>query len=60
MDTKELVTVEVVPHSGAIIVTGLLRDGHGAYFHSVTYYGYSQGESVELFIDRHGNELVTD
>lgn len=61
MDTAELVTVEVVRHSGAIIVTGLLSGGPwGPYFHSETFHGYSQGESIELFIDRHGDKLVTD
>lgn len=61
MDTTELVTVEVVPHSGAIIVTGLLRGGPwGPYFHSVTYFGYDEGESVERFIDRYGDKLVTE
>jgi hypothetical protein len=62
MDTKELVTVEVVPHSGAVIVTALLNpyDGYGAYFKSMTYYGYTVNESIELFVDQFGSQIVRD
>jgi hypothetical protein len=62
MDTKELVTVEVVPHSGAVIVTALLNphDGYGAYYKSMTYYFYTVNESVELFIDQYGSQIVRD
>lgn len=60
MDTRELVTVETVPHSGAIIVTGMLRDGYGAFFHSVTFYGYDRGEAVERFIDQYGDRLIIE
>jgi hypothetical protein len=59
MDTKELVTVEVIPHSGAVIVTALVADGVacGLYYKSRTYYGYTVNESIELFIDRYGSEI---
>jgi len=62
MDTKELVTVEIVPHSGAVIVTALLNphDGYGAYYKSMTYYFYTVNESVELFIDQYGSQIVRD
>jgi hypothetical protein len=62
MDTKELVTVEVVPHSGAVIVTALLNpyDGYGAYFKSMTYYFCTVNESIELFIDQFGSQIVRD
>ena len=60
MDTKELVSVERIPHSGGIIVTGLLRDGYGAYFHSETFYGYSESEAVEMFVDRYAKKLVIE
>jgi hypothetical protein len=62
MDTTELVTVEVVPHSGAVIVTALLNphDGYGAYFKSMTYYGYTVNESIELFVDQFGSQIVRD
>jgi hypothetical protein len=62
MDTKELVTVEIVPHSGAVIVTAIIdpHDGHGAYYKSMTYYGYTVNESIELFIDQFGSQIVRD
>jgi hypothetical protein len=62
MDTKELVTVEVVPHSGAVIVTALLNpyDGYGAYFKSMTYYFSTVNESIELFVDQFGSQIVRD
>ena len=62
MDTKELVTVEVVPHSGAVIVTAIVNphDGYGAYYKSMAYYGYTVNESIELFIDQYGGQIVRD
>lgn len=60
MDTATYVTVERISHSGGVIVTGLLHDDYGEYFHSETFYGYSESESVEMFIDRYAKKLVTE
>ena len=62
MDTKELVTVERIPHSGGIIVTAIIdpHDGYGAYYKSMTYYGFTVNESIELFVEQYGSQIVRD
>jgi hypothetical protein len=44
-------TVERVRHSGAIMVTGLVDDGAGAYYLTRTYYGYTLAEARRLYRD---------
>lgn len=58
MDTATYVNSELIPHSGGVMVTGLLHDEYGEYFKTEQFYGYSESESVELFIDRYGHKLV--
>ncbi len=53
-----MITTERVPHSGAIIVTALVKDGDprgnpwgSPFYHSQTFYGYAKREAVAVFRD---------
>ena len=55
--------VEIVRHSGALVVTALVDD-HGQHFYeSRTFYGYDEDEARDSFVDHvssQGYEFVTD
>ena len=55
------VSVETVPHSGALIVSALVSDGRacGLYLESVTYYGYDESEAVRAFVEHCRNSRKT-
>lgn len=46
--------------NGAVVVTGLLRDGYGEYFHSVQYHGYTVREAVALFKRDYAGKLAAN
>lgn len=45
MISRENVNVESIPHSGGLICSAVI----GGYLMTRTYYGYTKGESVDLF-----------
>lgn len=59
----EALAVDVVRHSGALVVSALVDD-HGQHFYeSRTYYGYDEDEAKDSFVDHvseMGYEFVTD
>jgi hypothetical protein len=46
-------TVERVPHSGAIVVSALVSDGRSTWFERRTFYGHTVREARSLFRDVH-------
>ena len=58
-----MITAERVRHSGALILTALVTDGMGDFFHSVTYYDYTPSEARAKYRDsltRDGLVIVED
>lgn len=55
--------VEIVAHSGALVVSALVDD-HGQHFYeSRTFYGYDEEEARDSFashVSSQGYEFVTD
>ena len=55
--------VEIVRHSGALVVSALVDD-HGQHFYeSRTFYGYDEDEAKDSFVchvSSQGYEFVTD
>lgn len=46
-----MITAKRVHHSGALILTALVTDGIGDFFHSVTYYDYTPSEARAKYRD---------
>ena len=65
-----MITSQRVAHSGAIILTALVKDRNSAgnpwgapFYHSCTFYGYGKRDAVALFresLTRDGLEIVRD
>lgn len=54
---KDYVTVEKC-RDGGWLVTGLLSDPYGEYFHSHRYDGYTKAEAVAMFREQYRKVLV--
>jgi len=58
-----MITAERVRHSGALVLTALVTDGTGEFYHSRTFYGYAVSEARAKFRDsltRDGLVIVRD
>lgn len=62
-DVLEMLTVQVVRHSGALVITGLVDDQGERFYDSQLFYGFDEDESRRAFcqsvFDR-GYRIVTD
>lgn len=52
------ISVERLATSGAWVITGLMNDGNGDYYHSQRFEGYSCRKAVELFTEQNHDLLV--
>jgi hypothetical protein len=57
---KNTIHLSVERHaaSGAWLVTGLLNDGYGDYYHTHRYDGYTRGEAVAMFKEQYREYLL--
>lgn len=59
----DVLTVDVVRHSGALVVTALVEDLFGQWYESRTFYGYSRSQACSEFVrsvDERGFRFVTE
>lgn len=52
--TLEISSVEIVPHSGAIVISWWAEEYGNEWLESTTYYGYTKQEAVKAWKEQHG------